>query len=170
MSEEKRKRFPFPFLELPNPVEALERFNELVSDLDKVARRVDRTLGTPTPSFEPARLVPPPIRLKEEYARELIGDLERVEEQTGRGLDLLRGGKLREAATLLMETSDKIEEKCPPCADVLRKSALEAGLAATSKNLGERDWRNYLNRAEETLTRLRRSVIPRVKKSIEISR
>ncbi|MFQ6077035.1 MAG: hypothetical protein ACE5Z5_13055, partial [Candidatus Bathyarchaeia archaeon] len=90
--------------------------------------------------------------------------------QAGRGLDLLRDGKIREAAVLLMETSDKITDKCPPCSDILRKSALEAGLAATSKNLGERDWRNYLSRAEETLTRLRRDVIPRVKRSIEVSK
>lgn len=167
-SSEKKRRFPLP--DLSNPLEALEAFNKLVSDLDEVARRVDRTLGTPTPSFEPTRLLPTPMRLRGDYARELIRDLERLDEQASRGLSLLREEKIGEATKLLMDASEKIGEACPPCADVLKKSALEAGLAATSKNLGEGGWRNYLSRAEETLTRLRHTVIPRVKKSIQISK
>ena len=168
LAEERKRRFPLPFHEPPNPVEALETFNELVRGLDEATKQLDRSLGS-LPS-EPARLTAPPIRLKESFAKELLSDLSRVDEQAGRALGFLRDEKVGDAAKLLMEEAERISDKCPPCSDYLKKGALEAGLAATSRNLGEEGWRTYLSRAEGTLSKLRRDALPRVKRSIEISR
>ena len=168
MAEERKRRFPLPFHEPPNPVEAVERFNELIRSLDEATKQLDRSLGA-LPS-EPARLTPPPIRLKESFARELLSDLSRVDEKAGGALRLLREEKIGDAARVLMDEAERISDKCSPCAEYLRKSALEASLATTSRNLGEEGWRTYLSRAEETLNRLRRDALPRVKKSIQISR
>jgi hypothetical protein len=165
MTEERRGRLPLP--PPPNPLEAIERFDTLVRELDETVKRLDSAIGRLT--VEPSRIVPPPMRIKPEFAREVFRDLDEIDRTVGRGLELLRDGKLSEAAELLTKASGEASKKCQLCSDALRKGALEIALAATSRNLGEREWREHLARAEETLRRIRGEVIPRIRRSIEAS-
>jgi len=153
-----RKRgfpFPIPFSPPPNPVEALEMFNRIVADIDRTAQKVDRLVsGLSLPEREP-------IVLPQEVARELSGELDWAVEQASKGMGLVAEGRIGEAAKLLTEASDKMGGRCPVCGELLRKAALEVGLAGVSKSLGE-DWRSHANEALSTLSRIR-EVVPKLK-------
>jgi len=164
--ERPQKVSPLPFPELKDPTEALATINEFARSIDEMASRIDRVLSSPyMPLTEPTRVVPPPIRLKEEHAKTILSGLDSTKSQAEDGLRLIRERKLGEAAKTLMENAEKLSGDCPLCSEMLRKAALETGLAGLSKNLGERDWEGKLREAESTLNRLL-NALPKLRESV----